>query len=61
MGPRKKELLLVVGSCLLGTKYFVYLNVLEVIKKRGEEIFPSCKFYGFLFFSLKEKEILYEL
>ena len=25
--------MLVVGSCLLGTKYFVYLNVLEVMKE----------------------------
>ena len=52
--------MLVVGSCLLGTKYFVYLNVLQVMKERRRN-FCIMQVLWFSVLFPKEKEILYEL
>ena len=46
--------LLIVESCLIETWYFVYLNVLQVMKM--EEVFASSKFMVFFFFFLKRRK-----
>ena len=52
--------MLVVGSCLLGTKYFVYLNVLQVIKERRRDFcIKQVLWFSVLF--PEENKILFDL
>ena len=52
--------MLVVASCLLGTKYFVYLNVLQVMKERRRDFSSKQVLYFSILFP-KENKILFEI